>query len=139
MLFNSFEFLLFLPIVFLLYWSIFRGRQRQNLLMVVASYVFYGWWDWRFLLLIALTSLCSYGSGLLLEYHEKERRKQQAVSAVNIMLNLGILGVFKYYNFFVENIDALFGMIGYHIDWVTKKIIRSVRLETPISLPSDSL
>ena len=126
MLFNSFEFLLFLPIVFLLYWSIFRGRQRQNLLMVVASYVFYGWWDWRFLLLIALTSLCSYGSGLLLEYHEKERRKQQAVSAVNIMLNLGILGVFKYYNFFVENIDALFGMIGYHIDWVTKKIILPV-------------
>ena len=64
MLFNSFEFLVFLPIVFLLYWFVFRGRQWQNLLVVVASYVFYGWWDWRFLLLIALTSLCSYGSGV---------------------------------------------------------------------------
>ena len=68
MLFNSFEFLLFLPIVFLLYWQVFRGRRLQNLLIVVASYVFYGWWDWRFLFLIALTSFCSFTSGLLLSY-----------------------------------------------------------------------
>ena len=95
MLFNSFEFLVFLPIVFLLYWFVFRGRQWQNLLVVVASYVFYGWWDWRFLLLIALTSLCSYGSGLLLEHYEGQRRRQQIVSAANIVLNLSILGVFS--------------------------------------------
>ncbi len=126
MLFNSFEFLLFLPIVFLLYWFVFRGRRWQNLLVVVASYVFYGWWDWRFLLLIAFTSLCSYGSGLLLEYYEGQRRRQQAVSAVNIMLNLGILGVFKYYNFFKENIEGLFEMIDYHLDWVTITIILPV-------------
>ena len=56
MLFNSFEFLVFLPIVFLLYWFVFRGRQWQNLLIVVASYIFYGWWDWRFLFLIAPTN-----------------------------------------------------------------------------------
>ena len=126
MLFNSFEFLLFLPIVFLLYWFVFRRRRWQNLLIVVASYVFYGWWDWRFLLLIALTSLCSYVSGLLLELYEGQRRRQQAVSAANIVLNLGILGVFKYYNFFVENLDALFGMMGYHLDWVTMKVILPV-------------
>ena len=126
MLFNSFEFLLFLPIVFLLYWFVFRRRRWQNLLIVVASYVFYGWWDWRFLLLIALTSLCSYVSGLLLEHYEGQRRRQQAVSAANIVLNLGILGVFKYYNFFVENLDALFGMMGYHLDWVTMKVILPV-------------
>ena len=101
MLFNSFEFLIFLPVVFLLYWFVFRPRRLQNLLVVVASYVFYGWWDWRFLLLIALTSLCSFGSGLLIEHYEGRRRFQQAVSAANIVLNLGILGVFKYYNFFV--------------------------------------
>ena len=126
MLFNSFEFLVFLPIVFLLYWFVFCGRRRQNLLVVVASYVFYGWWDWRFLLLIALTSFCSYASGLLLEHYEGQRRRQQAISATNIVLNLGILGVFKYYNFFVENLDALFGIMGYHLDWVTLNIILPV-------------
>lgn len=126
MLFNSLEFLVFLPTVFLLYWFVFRGRRWQNLLVVTASYVFYGWWDWRFLLLIALTSLCSYGSGLLLEHYEGQRRRQQVVSAANIVLNLSILGVFKYYNFFVGNIDALFSMIGYHLDWVTIKVILPV-------------
>ena len=126
MLFNSFEFLVFLPIVFLLYWFVFRGRKWQNLLIVVASYIFYGWWDWRFLFLIALTSLCSYGSGLLLEHYEGQRRKQRLVSALNIILNLSILGVFKYYNFFVENLDVLFGEFGWHLDWVTMKIILPV-------------
>ena len=95
-------------------------------MVVVASYIFYGWWNWRFLLLIALTSLCSYGSGLLLEHYEEQRRKQQLVSASNIVLNLGILGVFKYYNFFVENLDALFGTLGWHLDWVTMNIILPV-------------
>jgi D-alanyl-lipoteichoic acid acyltransferase DltB (MBOAT superfamily) len=126
MLFNSFEFLLFLPIVFLLYWQVFRGRRLQNLLIVVASYVFYGWWDWRFLFLIALTSFCSFTSGLLLEHYEGRRKWQQAVSATNIIFNLLILGIFKYYNFFVENLDALFGMMGYHLDWVTLNIILPV-------------
>ena len=95
MLFNSFEFMAFLPIVFLLYWFVFRGRKWQNLLVVIASYVFYGWWDWRFLFLIALTSLFSFGSGLLIEHFEGQRRRQRVVSAANIVLNLGILGVFK--------------------------------------------
>ena len=126
MLFNSFEFLAFLPIVFLLYWFVFRGRQWQNLLIVVASYLFYGWWDWRFLFLIALTSLCSYGSGLLMEHYEGQRRKQKWVSASNIVLNLGILGVFKYYNFFIENLDVLFRAFGWHLDWVTMNIVLPV-------------
>lgn len=126
MLFNSFEFLIFLPIVFLLYWFIFRERRWQNLLVVVASYIFYGWWDWRFLFLIALTSLCSYESGLLLERFEGQRKWQQLVSATNIVLNLAILGVFKYYNFFVENLNALFSSFGWHLDWVTMNIILPV-------------
>ena len=126
MLFNSIDFLMFLPIVFLLYWFVFRRHRWQNLLVVISSYVFYGWWDWRFLFLIALTSLFSFVSGLLLEHFEGQRRSQQLVSAINIVLNLGILGVFKYYNFFVENLDALFGMFGLHLDWVTMKIILPV-------------
>ncbi len=110
----------------MLYWWVFRGRKWQNLLIVMASYVFYGWWDWRFLLLIAFTSLCSFASGVLLERYEGRRRLQRVVSAANIILNIGILGLFKYYNFFVENLDALFGMMGYHLDWVTMQVILPV-------------
>ncbi len=72
MLFNSFEFALFLPAVFLLYWFVFnRSLRAQNLFVVGASYLFYGWWNWRFLLLIAFTSLCSYASGLLIDRFRK--------------------------------------------------------------------
>lgn len=126
MLFNSFEFMVFLPAVFLLYWFVFRGRKWQNFLVVVASYVFYGWWDWRFLFLIAFTSGCSYASGLLLERYQGRRKVQRVVSASNIVLNLLILGVFKYYNFFVGNLDALFLSLGYQLDWVTLDIILPV-------------
>ena len=112
MLFNSFEFLLFLPIVFLLYWFVFKRLKWQNLFLVVASYVFYGWWDWRFLILIALTTLFSYVSGRLIARYEGQQKRQKALSAINIVLNLSILGVFKYYNFFAENFAALFGNIG---------------------------
>lgn len=127
MLFNSFEFMFFLPIVFLFYWFVFRGRQWQNLLIVIASYIFYGWWDWRFLLLIVITSICSFGSGLLLEYFEGRRRAQQYVSAGNIVLNLSILFFFKYFNFFVDNLDMMLGtLFNYHLDWVTMKIILPV-------------
>ena len=71
MLFNSLEFLVFLPIVFVLYWFVFQKREWQNMLIVIASYVFYGWWDWRFLFLIAFTSVCSYYSGVLIERIER--------------------------------------------------------------------
>ena len=126
MLFNSFEFLVFLPIVFLLYWFGFRARREQNLFIVIASYVFYGWWDWRFLFLIAFTSLCSYVSGLLIEYYEGQRHWQRVVSASNIVLNIGILGVFKYYNFFVENLHDLFAALGWQLDWATINIVLPV-------------
>ena len=76
MLFNSFEYLVFLPVVFLLYWFVFRQLRWQNLLIVVASYVFYGWWDYKFLLLIALTTLLSYLSGLAIE----KRRQVEPVA-----------------------------------------------------------
>ena len=126
MLFNSFEFLVFLPVVFILYWFVFKSHKWQNFFIVVASYVFYGLWDWRFLLLIALTSVCSYAGGVLIERYEGRRKMQKMVSAANIVLNLSILGVFKYFNFFVENIDALFGLMGIRLDWVTINIILPV-------------
>ena len=108
MLFNSIEFALFLPVVFLLYWFVFRRSVRaQNLFVVAASYLFYGWWDWRFLFLIAFTSLCSWGSGLLIERY-RPRPVAKAVHVLNIVLNLAILGVFKYYDFFVTSFANLF-------------------------------
>ncbi len=108
MLFNSIEFALFLPVVFLLYWFVFRRSVRaQNLFVVAASYLFYGWWDWRFLFLIAFTSLCSWGSGLLIDRY-RQRPVAKAVHVFNIVLNLAILGVFKYYDFFVTSFANLF-------------------------------
>lgn len=126
MLFNSFEFLIFLPIVFLLYWFVFNGRRFQNFLIVVASYVFYGWWDYRFLVLIAFTTLYSFLSGIAIE-KVTSKSKKRVISASSIIINLLILGVFKYYNFFVDNINALFNsLLGYKLDWVTLKIILPV-------------
>lgn len=125
MLFNSFEFAIFLPIVFLLYWFVFNHSLRQqNLFVVVASYVFYGWWDWRFLLLIAFTSFCSYGSGLLIAKFREAPRKAKAVNVANIVVNLLILGVFKYYDFFVTSFADLF--LGGKTDGLLLKVILPV-------------
>ncbi|MEL5893907.1 MBOAT family O-acyltransferase [Bacteroides sp. GD17] len=126
MLFNSIEFLLFLPIVFLLYWLVFKRLQWQNLFVVAASYVFYGWWDMRFLILIALTTLFSYASGVLIERSEGNRCRQKWISAANIVLNLSILALFKYYNFFAENLATLFRGVGVQTDWVTLDILLPV-------------
>lgn len=126
MLFNSFEFLVFLPIVFLLYWFVFKPLRWQNLFVIAASYLFYGWWDWRFLILIAITTLCSFGSGVLLEKYEGQRMRQKWVSAANIILNMLILCYFKYSNFFGENFVALLSTFGIQVDWVTLDILLPV-------------
>ena len=170
MLFNSIEFALFLPIVFLLYWiltprnsnaigatprySIYKyvGKnistniqlRLQNLFVVVASYVFYGWWDWRFLILIAFTSLCSWASGILINKYSsiKEHDESQIASdqkstkrnvnwskfylTLNIVINLLILGFFKYYNFFVESFVDAFALCGVTLHATTLQIILPV-------------
>lgn len=108
MLFNSLEFAVFLPIVFLLYWFVFqRNLKAQNFFIVAISYLFYGWWDWRFLFLIAFTSLCSWGSGLLIDKY-RHQTKAKVIHILNICLNLAILGVFKYYDFFATSFANLF-------------------------------
>ena len=125
MLFNSIEFAIFLPIVFLLYWFVFnRSLKLQNLFIVVVSYVFYGWWDWRFLFLIAFTSLCSYASGLLIEKYRDVPKRAKAVNVLNIVVNLLILGVFKYYDFFVTSFADLF--LGGKTDGLLLKVILPV-------------
>ena len=117
MLFNSFEFLIFLPVVFLLYWLVFDHALSkckhqlllQNLFIVIASYIFYGWWDWRFLILIASTTVLSFLSGIGIEKAPTQRGKK-AVMIANIVVNLGILGVYKYYDFFATQFAELFGI-----------------------------
>ena len=116
MLFNSFEFAIFLPIVFLLYWFVFdyalskckHQLLLQNLFVVVASYIFYGWWDWRFLILIAITTILSFLSGIGIEKAPTQRGKKLVMIA-NIVVNLGILGIYKYYDFFATQFARLFG------------------------------
>lgn len=166
MLFNSIEYLFFLPIVFCIYWLLRKHLRLQNIFVLLASYVFYGWWDWRFLILIAFTSLCSYASGLLIlggkqkhgipqslnsDLHSidqqsareqapgqptaqsyvadtlpdtsqkhayalnKHQKRPCGVGAkfwlwVNIAINIGILAIFKYYDFFVSEFGALFSV-----------------------------
>ena len=170
MLFNSIEFALFLPVVFLLYWlltprnsnaigatpkySVFKyiGKnigidtqlRLQNLFVVVASYVFYGWWDWRFLLLIAFTSLCSWASGILINKYSSIKEHDESPIAtdqkstkrnvnwskfyltLNIVINLLILGFFKYYNFFVESFVDAFALCGVQLHASTLQIILPV-------------
>ena len=126
MLFNSIEFLIFLPLVFFGYWFAFKSLRWQNLFVVAVSYLFYGWWDWRFLLLILFTSLCSYLSGVYLEKCAGNRSVQKWISAGNILLNLSILGVFKYFDFFTENLVNVLHLLGWDADYVTLNILLPV-------------
>ncbi|MBR1445654.1 MAG: MBOAT family protein [Alloprevotella sp.] len=113
MSFSSFEYLLFLPIVFLAYWYLCPTLRAKNALVVGASYFFYGWWDWRFTLLLALTTLLSYGGGLAeAKWREQEGRAKAAMWVV-VGINLGILSVFKYYNFFADSTRLLFARLGW--------------------------
>lgn len=135
MLFNSFEFILFLPLVFCIYWFVVnRNLKIQNLFVVVASYFFYGWWDWRFLILIAITSFFSWLSGVLMGRLRKAesgetddiQRKCKWITGINIFLNLGILGYFKYYNFFVDSFIEAFRWTGFTFHPSTLQIILPV-------------
>ena len=86
MVFNSIEYAIFLPLVFALYWFVFNKSVKvQNLFIVIVSYIFYGWWDWRFLFLIAFTSFCSWMSGLLIQKYSQQGKKAKAVSKVSFL------------------------------------------------------
>ena len=126
MLFNSFEFLLFLPTVLGLYWFVLHRHLRaQNLLLLVASYVFYGWWDWRFLGLIALSTVVDFLVGIRIEKAPDKARKKRWLW-VSLGVNLGILGYFKYANFFIENWIAAWQSVGITMHAATLQIILPV-------------
>ena len=115
MLFNSLDFAIFLPIVFILYWFVFsKNLKLQNLLIVIASYLFYGWWDWRFLSLIVFSTLVDYSVGIALSKQEN-RLKRKLLLWTSIIVNIGFLGFFKYYNFFLDNFINAFSFFGSEI------------------------
>ena len=126
MLFNSIDFAVFLPIVFLLYWLLANKNLRlQNALIVLASYVFYGWWDWRFLSLILFSTLVDFTIGRKLK-NEENKTKRKILLWTSIFVNLGFLGFFKYANFFLDNFKSAFSFFGSAITTNSLSIILPV-------------
>jgi len=127
MLFNSWSFLLgFLPVVFFLYWFCCnRSIRLQNLLLLVSSYVFYGLWDYRFLSLVFISSFCDFVVGQAIEKSVIATRKKQLL-LVSVFVNLGMLGIFKYFNFFSEGFQLLLAQSGIEVDWITLKVVLPV-------------
>lgn len=126
MLFNSIDFAFFLPIVFILYWTVFnRSLKIQNILIVIASYVFYGWWSRQFLFLIFLSSLIDYliSLGLL---NQQNQIKRKVLVCISIFTNLGILSFFKYFNFFINNFVSAFSFFGMELNATSLHIILPV-------------
>ena len=126
MLFNSLDFAIFLPIVFALYWSVFRNRLKaQNAYLVLVSYIFYGWWDWRFLSLIAFSSSVDFLVGIGLGRRE-DRRSRNLLLLTSIVTNLGLLGFFKYFNFFADSFANAFSLFGTKLDVARLSIVLPV-------------
>ncbi|XLS30777.1 MBOAT family O-acyltransferase [Flavobacteriaceae bacterium M23B6Z8] len=116
MLFNSVDFAIFLPIVFVLYWFVtHKNLKVQNLLIVAASYFFYGWWDWRFLGLILFSTVLDYLIGITLG-KETNNKKRKLLLTTSLLVNLGFLGFFKYYDFFLNNFVTAFSFFGQDIN-----------------------
>lgn len=124
MLFNSIAFLIFLPVIFVLYWCVFNKNYKfQNMLLLAASFFFYGCWDWRFLFLLMFSILLDYFSGIQIE-NSKTKKQATFWLVLSIAINLGFLGFFKYYNFFIENFAELLRTFGLGVNmWLLKVIL----------------
>lgn len=126
MIFNSLPFAIFFTLVFFVYWFPLRKKLRlQNSFLLLSSYLFYGWWDWRFLSLILLSSMTDYWVGLQLE-KTKDERKRKAWLGLSIIVNLGILCTFKYFNFFAGALQDLLSQFGITAHWTTLQVILPV-------------
>ncbi len=126
MFFNSIAFLLFLPSIFIFYWFLLkRNLKAQNILLLAASYFFYGWWDYRFLTLIALSTILDYFIGLAISKTDIKRKRKQLL-VLSLVFNIGVLGFFKYYNFFIDSWIQMWEIIGITIQPWSLKIILPV-------------
>jgi alginate O-acetyltransferase complex protein AlgI len=134
MVFNSIGFAIFLPIVFLLYWFVTNKKLKaQNILLLIASYVFYGWWNWRFLFLLVLISVFNYSIGIWIDKTITDK-KRKIWLITGLIINIGVLGVFKYYNFFIDSFLDLASLIGYNLPRSTTNIILPVGISFYIFL-----
>ncbi|MBP8073975.1 MAG: MBOAT family protein, partial [Bacteroidia bacterium] len=126
MIFNSIEFVLFLPAVFILYWFVLqRSLKIQNLFLWGAGYVFYGWWDWRFLLLLAASTFIDYFVAQQIGKHEEEAPRKRWLM-VSLVAQLGMLGVFKYFDFFITSWVDAWATVGVTMDVQTLQIVLPV-------------
>ncbi|WP_340202395.1 MBOAT family O-acyltransferase [Ascidiimonas sp. W6] len=126
MIFNSLAFLIFFPAVFSLYWAIpARFVKLQNLLLLLASYFFYGWWDWRFLSLIAFSTVVDYFLGIAI-HQQKNQKRRKMFLMMSMFTNLGLLGFFKYFNFFIDSWVTSWRALGYDMQYSTLNIILPV-------------
>jgi alginate O-acetyltransferase complex protein AlgI len=123
MVFNSLTFLVFLAIVLCLYYRL--GHRGQNVMLLLASYVFYGWWDVRFLGLLLFTSLFDYFCALKIDAEERQRPRKGWLAA-SIVVNMTVLGIFKYYNFFAHSLGAALASVGVHASFPTLHVILPV-------------
>ena len=129
MLFNSIEFLIFLPSVFILYWFVFnKNLKLQNTLILISSYLFYGWWDYRFLCLIFVSTIVDYFAGINIS-NQNSNHKRKLFLWFSIVFNLSILGFFKYYNFFIDSWLELLSSFGYEI-----KSIYTLNIILPVGI-----
>lgn len=131
MLFNSLAYFAFLPTFFALYWLFGKRIRIQNALILVASYLFYGWWDWKFLFLIFLSTVIDFFTGIYIEKSQTQNNPQKlwhpkTFLAISMVCNLGFLGFFKYYNFFIEGMTDILETVGYKQNLWTLKIILPV-------------
>ena len=126
MLFNSVEYLLFIPAVFSIYWFLTQNNLKvQNTFLLISSYFFYAWWDWRFLFLIFFSTMVDYFAGLKI-YSAKNNFQKKLFLWLSIILNLGLLSFFKYYNFFIDSFYGLFSFFGFSDNYSTLQIILPV-------------
>ena len=127
MIFNSFDFLVFLPIAFVLFWSLSRlGKNVQNVVILALSIFFYGYWNWRFLgLLLGITAI-TYGAGWLIGAPNCSAKKKKSTLWVTVLLTIGTLFVFKYYNFFMDSLTSIVNFFGVNAVSQPLKIILPV-------------
>lgn len=126
MFFNSLAFAIFLPIVFFLYWFVFnKNKSTQNALLIVASYYFYSCWDWRFLFLLVFSTFLDYFTGIQIEKSDSDK-KRKFWFWLSILVNLGFLGIFKYYNFFASSFAELFTSFGFKVSPMLLEVILPV-------------
>lgn len=125
MLFNSIEFAIFLPIVFVLYWLVFKETRAQNVLIVAASSLFYGWWDWRFLSLLLVSIVIDFFVAKAM-HRQEDSKKRRLLMSISILTNLGLLGFFKYFNFFIDNFAQAFTFFGTNISTNSLNIVLPV-------------